>query len=65
MMISQASSNINEVIRVVLKSFYKEFLYAQKKHKKQTSDFRLDVFYTHKKQRTNFHLDVFYTHKKV
>ena len=34
------------------------------KHKKQTSDFRLDVFYTHKKQRSHFHSDVFFIHTK-
>ena len=33
------SSNINEVISVVLKSFYKEFLHAQKSIKSKQATF--------------------------
>ena len=69
------SSNINEVIRIVLNSlfifFYEEILHAQKKKKTQKAQkankrLSLRCFYTpkkYKKQTSDFRLDVFYAHK--
>ena len=45
------SSNINEVIRVFLKSFYKEFLHAQKSIKNKQATFTQIFFYTRKKHK--------------
>ena len=68
------SSNINEVIRIVLNSLfffiYEEILHAQKNktQKAQKANKRLPLrcFYTpkkYKKQTSDFRLDVFYAHK--
>ena len=47
-------------------SFSRENFTRTKKHKKQTSDFRSDIFYAHKKQTNDFQSDVFlYAQKSI
>ena len=60
------SSNINEVIRVVLKSFYEEFLYAQKSIKSKQATFARIFFIrvtSTKRKQTTF-TEMFYKHTK-
>ena len=45
-------------------TFTQMFFIRTKKHKKQISNFCLDVFYMHKKQTSDFHSDVFFIRTK-
>ena len=45
-------------------TFTQIFSIRTKKHKKQTSDYRSDVFYAHKKQTSDFRSDVFFIRTK-